>query len=167
VTRVKETCTRAITLPAGGFTVLYDLILPIAAANNFETAGAISDGAFNNAVEVYWGASGMRVDTYGETPLGSGIYLSASLDVAPVTPLKRFKLAVRVQPSQFAVALNGVLFKSASAFSPLLSLLIQEDLASEVNGSQWHGHVLGSNALATIWRTPVSDADLIAMSTLS
>ena len=166
VTRNAETCSRSVTLPSGGFTAIWDVFSPPGVApSTAYYLGELSIDANNRCVVYIEGNNSkftLFYSTGGVTQASYGFTTASTLSA-------RHRVAIRVQNNNMGLSVDGgTTVLDTSTPNGIWSGAANEYLGqNRTGGEQFFGNILASNASPTVWRPPVTDAELQALSTLT
>ena len=163
-TRNAETLSRSVTTPSSGeLTYLVDFRTGLGFTSGTYQCVAMLDGGATDYVQlanIPGTGCVLEVKTSNSTV--------AVLNMGALSASTRYRCAFRLAANSFAAVLNaGTVQTDASGAVP--SGMNREALGYNVfaGNEQLFGHILGCNASPTVWRPPVSNAELQALSAVA
>lgn len=147
-TRAADVLTRPVTLPAGGFTEVIEFITAGLPASGVVTVEHFGGGTNDLRVIIESGTLKLRTSFGMDVVVAAGIVANT-----------RYRLGLVWTPTRRAASLGGAPVVSSGSSAGIDAT--QQALGSDADGSaHFHGYFVECNASGSVWRAPVSDADL-------
>lgn len=162
VTVNAEVPSRTVVVPTTGFTAVWDIITP--PDSGVQVFGLFNEGLANdnNRIQLYTSGTDLVC-----TIAAGGVSVVAVVMKGSLSTSTRYKAAIRFKDDDFASSVNGAAVVTDTSCALPLSLMTKEWMGTfRTAGNEWHSHILGCNASPTVWRPPVSDAELQALSAI-